>query len=44
MGLGQKNSGLQVLACLKKADVFISNNKTIEVFIDNLEKIFKKNI
>lgn len=38
MGLGQKEGGLRVLACLKKADFYIENNKSIDEFKNNLAK------
>ena len=38
MGLGQKNSGLQILACVRKAGIIIRNNKNIKEFEDKLEK------
>ena len=36
MGLGQKQTGLQVLACLRKADYYIKNNKSLDEFKNNL--------
>ena len=38
MGLGQKNTGLQVLACLRKADRYVKNNKSLDEFKNNLAK------
>ena len=38
MGLGQKHTGLQVLACQKKADIVIRNDRSIKEFENQLEK------
>ena len=42
MGLGQKQTGLQVLACLKKADHCIKNNKSLDEFKNKLEKFLEE--
>ena len=42
MGLGQKHTGLQVLACLKKADYYIKNNKSLDEFKNKLEKFLEE--
>ena len=38
MGLGQKQTGLRVLACLRKADSYIENNQSLGEFKNNLAK------
>lgn len=42
MGLGQKQTGLQVLACLKKADHYIKNNESLDEFKNQLEKFLEE--
>ncbi len=42
MGLGQKQSGLQVSACLKRADYFIENNKNLDEFKNKLRNFLNK--
>ena len=37
MGLGQKDFGLQVLSCQKKADILINNNNGLDDFKNKLE-------
>lgn len=40
-GVGQKETGLQVNACIKKAEVFIENNGSLEEFKEKLEKFIQ---
>lgn len=42
LGLGQKETGLQVSKCIALADVFISNNSSISDFKNKLNNFLKK--
>ena len=41
MGLGQKQTGLRVLACLRKADFYIENNYSLEEFKNKLRNFLE---
>ncbi|MBI2031419.1 MAG: hypothetical protein HYT08_02280 [Candidatus Levybacteria bacterium] len=41
-GLGQKDTGLQVAACIKAADFIVKNNLDYKTFENKLNKFFKK--
>lgn len=41
LGIGEKPTGLQVAYCIAVADVFISNNRDKERFIEKLKKLEK---
>lgn len=42
LGIGEKNTGLQVAFCIALADVFVDSNETIKEFRDRLKKIINK--
>ena len=42
LGLGQKETGLQVAKCIALSDVFIDNNSSISDFRDKLNNFLKK--
>lgn len=43
MGIGEKETGLQVAACVMVSDVFLENNKTEKELFKKLEEVIKNN-
>lgn len=42
LGIGEKNTGLQVAFCIAIADIFVDSNETIKEFKNKLKKIIDK--